>query len=135
MATTIPMLFTGKPTISPEKIDILKSWYEQALGDMDKSTEPEDVSYYWGGSDYMFSVLDLLYLEGKEVVQKSNGNFKRAVLITGAVTVGYLFFKNKTKVQIFVDHGKSIVKDNVQQMNESFKTNDKNGFDRLKTDD
>ena len=117
MATIIPMLFTGKPTISPEKIDILKSWYEQSLGDMDKATEPEDVSYYWGRSDYMFSVLDLLYLEGKEVVQKSNGNFKRAVLITGAVTVGYLFFKNKTKIEIRLDTEIKRLKNKIEKKN------------------
>jgi hypothetical protein len=128
MGTTIPTKFDGIPSLTPDKIDTITQWYHSALGDMDKASDMDDAAYYWGGSDMAESILSLLHeaVEAAKVASKaSNGNLKRAVLITGAVGIGYLYFKNKTKVHVFVEAKKTVVTDSIHKMDEGFKAKDK----------
>lgn len=83
---TIPRIFAGTPTLTPDKVVTLKSWYVGALGDFDVSTMPEDASYYLGASRMVEGVLSLLYenipTEVVEVVkQNKHMSFKKKVFI------------------------------------------------------
>lgn len=82
---TIPRVFSGTPTLTPEKVITLKNWYVGALSDFDVSTMPEDASYYLGASRMVEGVLTLVYnnvpAEVIEVVKKNKMSFKKKVLI------------------------------------------------------
>ena len=106
MGTSIPKVYTGIPTMTPGTGEIFKEWYITNLNNMDNANDMDDSFYYLGASDYMGSVLDLLYSTGNEAVKKSKGNFKRAVFITAAVTVGYIYLKNKTEINAIFGYTK-----------------------------
>jgi hypothetical protein len=128
MGTTIPTKFEGIPSLNPDKIDTITQWYHSALGDMDKSGDPDDCAYYWGGSDMAESILSLLHeaVETAKVASKaSNGNIKRAVIITGAVAVGYIYIKNEKDIRAFFKRSKVTVETKIRTMDEGFKAKDK----------
>lgn len=92
MSTTIPTEFIGIPTITPEKIDLFKDWYQGALGDMDKSGDVDDNCYYTGYSDAFSDVLTVLYDNVVEPVVKVTKttkimNKKPVFFIIGVVIV------------------------------------------------
>jgi hypothetical protein len=61
MATTIPTVFTGTPTLTDEKIAAIKDWYVRDLGDSDKADTVEDEQYYTGKHEAYENVLLLLF--------------------------------------------------------------------------
>ncbi len=61
MATTTVPTFEGTPTLDDEKIDTLKCWLAETMGDMDKATEYDASTYYDGYSSGIRNALALLY--------------------------------------------------------------------------
>lgn len=61
MATTTPTKFEGEPTLTPEKVEVIKSWYETALRDEDKATDTEDNFFYEGYRAASEAILRLLH--------------------------------------------------------------------------
>lgn len=61
MSTTIPTEFTGTPTLTPEKVEILKDWYTTNLWDADKADEEETLLEYTVAYEVMEGVLRLLH--------------------------------------------------------------------------
>ena len=61
MATTILEEYEGDPTLTPEKIAIIKQWYKEVQGDEDKATDIDDHEFYAGGVDMVLNILCLLY--------------------------------------------------------------------------
>lgn len=61
MATTIPETFTGTPTLTDEKVNIITEWYHRMLGDSDKADDVESEAWYFGQAEGFLAVLTLLY--------------------------------------------------------------------------
>lgn len=61
MATTIPAEFPGIPSLSEAKVEVIKQWYLEALGDEDKADELETGVFYEGQRMAFESVLNLLF--------------------------------------------------------------------------
>lgn len=101
-----PVKFHGIPTLTIPKVLTLNDMYFSALNDASTSTGENDIAYYLGQSDGLEYALALLYQNAESVVKtaakvtkESNGNFKRAVFISGAVTVGYVLYKNQKRIK------------------------------------
>jgi hypothetical protein len=73
MSTTILKEFSGKPTLTPEKVTNIKEWYASLQGDCDKADTVTDSEYYQGGVDMAVNILELLY--EKESKKCSLGSF------------------------------------------------------------
>ncbi len=61
MSTTTVPIFEGTPTLDDEKVDTLKCWLAETMGDMDKATEYDASTYYEGYSSGIRNALELLY--------------------------------------------------------------------------
>lgn len=61
MSTTIPQQFTGIPSLSEAKVETIKHWYLEALGDEDKSSDGLESIFYEGQRMAFESVLMLLH--------------------------------------------------------------------------
>lgn len=61
MATTIPHAFVGTPSLDEVRVETIKEWYREALGDEDKASEVELAIFYEGQRMAFESVLALLY--------------------------------------------------------------------------
>jgi len=74
MATTIPEEFEGEPTLTPEKVAIIKEWYIRFLGDSDKASDVDDEAYYTGQHEGLRAVLILLHTDDlAEAADKIDG--------------------------------------------------------------
>lgn len=61
MATTDVPQFDGPVVIDAERIrGIAQVWLASAMGDLDKTTDPEDGAYYQGQVDVLQSMLNVL---------------------------------------------------------------------------
>lgn len=60
MATTIPTAFVGTPTLTEEKVAIIKEWYISNLGDSDKA-DSDDHDFYMGCALMAEDVLRVLF--------------------------------------------------------------------------
>jgi hypothetical protein len=65
MATTIAESFPPDEhaTLSPRKVEILREWYVQVLGDADKASDIEDSIHYSAWADALLDVLNLLHTD------------------------------------------------------------------------
>jgi hypothetical protein len=95
------MQFVGTPTLTDNKIAVLKEWYIAALGDGDKADAIEDCLYYNGMSDGLEDSLKLLHnmvpsiaLEAAEVAKKSH-SFKKPLIVIGVGVGIYVLWNYK----------------------------------------
>lgn len=61
MATTIPAIFAGTPSIDADKAAQIYAWYVEALADSDKAGSMEDASYYEGAVNGFYTALCVIY--------------------------------------------------------------------------
>lgn len=75
MATTIPVTFTGTPSLDVDKVTAITQWYEGALGDSDKADDPNDAAFYDGQRYAYEAVLHLLHNDTTTTTtRESNGD-------------------------------------------------------------
>lgn len=92
MSRTIPEIFVGKATITPEKLAFLTEEYLSNLRNMDVATDAFDNGYYSGASDaYKTAVtvlLDVSQPSVKKVVKTTKRfGFKKALIVVGVVII------------------------------------------------
>lgn len=61
MATTIPAIFAGTPSIDADKAAHIYDLYVSALGDEDKAGDMESAAYYEGQSGAFYYALTVIY--------------------------------------------------------------------------
>lgn len=61
MATTTPREWTGSPSLNLKKVEAIKEFYRESLGDEDKAGSVEDCNFYTGHREALEWVLDLLF--------------------------------------------------------------------------
>lgn len=119
------------PTITPEKLDLFKTWYHTALDQANKASEIDLVSYYDGVADGMKATLDALYSKSNNVVEvsKRSGGMSKPLVIVVAFGGAYYVYKNQTKVKNFFKRSKETLNDakdtateKVQEQTDKLKT-------------
>ena len=109
MSNIVPKKFTGMPTLTPDKVTVMKHWYYDAVANANTYTQPSDVASYWGGvSDALLSSLNLVYSttkkaapevvkEFKDVSKSGKGHFK---LKLGLFVVAVIFIDGRLPKKI-----------------------------------
>lgn len=96
MVRSIPLVFNGTATLTPEKIAILKQWYAYNLIDADKATELIDATVYKACANTLEDVLNILYEVQEELVEKTvkSRHFGRKLIALTAV-VGLIYIVDR----------------------------------------
>lgn len=61
MSTSTVPVFDGTPKLTDAKVETIKAWLTETMGDADKACEFDQANYYEGFSIGLISVLNLLY--------------------------------------------------------------------------
>ena len=68
MSNIAPKKFTGMPTLTPDKVALLKEWYRLAINNANTVGQSSHEYTYWGGvTDGLASCLNVVYSTAKKV--------------------------------------------------------------------